>query len=65
MSYIGAKPASGRSGIWLPEAVRRRKAAAAAELTTAHKEVVVALVATTVVVINQTLKEHGQPTAEE
>lgn len=27
MSYIGAKPASGRSGIWLPEAVRRRKAA--------------------------------------
>lgn len=24
MSYIGAKPASGRSGIWLPEAVRRR-----------------------------------------
>lgn len=26
-SYIGAKPTSGRSGIWLPEAVRRRKAA--------------------------------------
>lgn len=24
MTYIGAKPSSGRSGIWLPEAVRRR-----------------------------------------
>jgi hypothetical protein len=27
MSYIGAKPAEGRSGIWLPEAVRRRRVA--------------------------------------